>query len=56
MSKNNVVLISEYWMPNDFECIWEGKLKCTLDKDSRTDKIEKLFICKYKEGDTSQCS
>ena len=56
MSKNNVVLISEYWMPNDFECIWEGKLKCTLDKDSRTDKIKKLFICKYKEGDTSQCS
>lgn len=49
MSKNNVVLISEYWMPDDFECIWEGKLKCTLDKDSRTDKVERLF--KWREID-----
>lgn len=47
MAKTNIVLISEYWMPEDgFECIWEGKLKCTLDKSSRTDKTEKLFICK----------
>lgn len=47
MSKRNTVLISEYWMPEDgFECIWEGKLKCTLDKASRSDKTEKLFICK----------
>lgn len=46
MSENNVVLISEYWMPDDFECIWEGKLKCTLDKDSRTDKVERLFKLK----------
>lgn len=47
MSKSNTVLISEYWMPEDgFECIWEGKLKCTLDKASRSDKTEKLFICK----------
>lgn len=46
MAKNNVVLISEYWMPEDgFECIWEGKLKCTLDKASRTDKTEKLYRC-----------
>lgn len=46
MSKTNIVLISEYWMPEDgFECIWEGKLKCTLDKASRTDKTEKLYRC-----------
>ena len=46
MAKTNVVLISEYWMPEDgFECIWEGKLKCTLDKASRTDKTEKLYRC-----------
>ena len=46
MAKNNIVLISEYWMPEDgFECIWEGKLKCTLDKASRTDKTEKLYRC-----------
>lgn len=46
MAKTNIVLISEYWMPEDgFECIWEGKLKCTLDKSSRTDKTEKLYRC-----------
>lgn len=47
IAKNNTVLVSEYWMPEDgFECIWEGKLKCTLDKASRSDKTEKLFICR----------
>lgn len=43
MSKDNIVLISEYSMPDDFECIWSKELKCTLDKDSRTDRVEKLF-------------
>ena len=47
MAKNNIVLISEYWMPDDgFECIWQGNIKCTLDKASRTDKVERLYICK----------
>lgn len=47
MAKNNIVLVSEYWMPDDgFECIWSGKLKCTLNKDKQTDKIERLFLCK----------
>lgn len=46
MSKDNIVLISEYSMPEDFECIWEKTLKCTLDKNSRTDKVEKLFVVK----------
>lgn len=47
MSKNNTVLISEYWMPDDgFECIWQGNLKCTLDKASRSDKVERLYLCK----------
>lgn len=46
MSKDNIVLISEYSMPDDFECIWSKELKCTLDKNSRTDKIERLFKVK----------
>lgn len=47
MAKHNIVLISEYDMPDDgFECIWQGRLKCTLDKNSRADKTEKLFICR----------
>ena len=47
MAKFNTVLVSEYWMPDDgFECIWQGNIKCTLDKASRSDKIERLYLCK----------
>lgn len=47
MSKTNIVLVSEYWMPEDgFKRIWSGELKCTLNKNSMTDKVEKLFLCK----------
>ena len=31
MSKHNIVLISEYDMPNEFKCIWQKKVKVTLD-------------------------
>lgn len=49
MSKNNIVLISEYWMPEEFECIWQKKVQCSVDSnkkpnDKNTDRIEKLFI------------
>lgn len=47
MAKTNTVPISEYWMPDDgFECIWQGNLKCTLDKARHTDKVERLYLCK----------
>lgn len=47
MAKNNTVLISEYWMPDDgFECVLGRHLKCTLDKASRSDKVERLYLCK----------
>ena len=46
MAKTNIVLVSEYWMPEDgFKCVWQGNLKCTLDKASRSDKIERLYLC-----------
>lgn len=46
MSKTNIVLVSEYWMPEQwFECIWSGEVKCTLDKNSRSNKVEKLYLC-----------
>ena len=45
LSKDNIVLCSEYWMPDNFEVVWEGRLTCTLDKSSRSDKIEKLYLC-----------
>ena len=51
MSKNNIVLCSEYWMPDDFECVWEKETKANFDsnRDSNDDKnkrVEKLFIIK----------
>ena len=51
MSRNNIVLCSEYWMPDDFECIWAKETKANFDcnRDSNDDKnkrVEKLFIIK----------
>lgn len=50
MSMYNTVLISEYNMPDDFECIWEKKLKTSLgsgvNKDSDRNRIERLYIYK----------
>lgn len=46
MSKNNIVLVSEYNAPNDFKCIYEKTLTTTLDKNSRKQDTEKLFIHK----------
>ena len=51
MSKNNVVLISEYNMPDDFECIWQKETKVNFDSnrvsnDIKNKRIEKLFIIK----------
>ena len=47
-SQNNVVLISEYWMPEGFKCIWEKEQKILLNNTdiSRSNllRTEKLFI------------
>lgn len=52
-SKNNIVLISEYYMPKEFECIWQKGIKTSIDSnrkanDTNNDRIEKLFIYKGK--------
>lgn len=52
-SKDNIVLISEYDMPDDFICIWEKEVKVLLDSnksnnDDNNIRTEKLFI--YKDG------
>ena len=50
MSIHNTVLISEYNMPDDFECIWEKELKTSLgsgvNKDSDRNRIERLYTYK----------
>lgn len=46
MSKKNTVICSEYAAPPDFECIWQKQLTTTLDKNSRSKAVEKLFVYK----------
>ena len=46
MSKSNIVLCSEYNAPDDFDCIWSKELTTTLDKNSRSKAVEKLFMIK----------
>ena len=46
MSKDNIVLVSEYNAPDDFKVIFEKTLTTTLDKNSRKRDTEMLFIIK----------
>ena len=46
MSKYNIVLISKYDAPQDFECIWYKEVNVSMDYNSRQKRIEKLFILK----------
>ena len=41
----HIVLISEYDMPEGFECIWEKETRCMVDRngDNRTNRMEKLW-------------
>lgn len=46
LSKSNIVIVSEYNMPEDFQCIW-SKERTVLQKSNRTageKAVEKLFI------------
>lgn len=51
MAKNNIVLISEYSMPDGFKCIWEKPVKVTLNNSQGAKptesklRTERLFIC-----------
>lgn len=47
MSEDNIVLISGYDMPKDFECIYEfTKAKSTIQGGFHADKHEKLYMTK----------
>lgn len=46
LSKDNIVLVSEYEAPDDFECIWEEEIKVTVHITNTLIVKEKLF--KYK--------
>ena len=44
MSKKNIVVVSEYQAPDDFEAIWEMPVKTHLNNRNKLNKVEKLFI------------
>jgi len=46
-SKGNIIFVSEYSMPKDFECIWQKEIVSSLTANTGDKKgIEKLFIHK----------
>ena len=46
LSKDNIVICSEYYAPNDFDVIYEKKLTTTFDNKNRKIDTEKLFVYK----------
>lgn len=51
MAKNNIVLVSEYNMPDDFDCIWSKQVYTSLNNNrginnNKNSRVEKLFIYK----------
>ena len=56
LGKNNYVFISEYNMPNDFECVWSKEVK-VLQKSDRTKgdvAVEKLFYVGKKKLESNK--
>lgn len=45
-NKGHEIFISEYWMPDDFECIWSKNLINTMNPTITKNTIEKLFVPK----------
>lgn len=49
-AKHNIVFVSEYNAPNDFECVWEQEVKSSLSANGviggNKVSVEKLFLVK----------
>ena len=46
-AKNNIVFVSEYNAPDDFECVWQGEIKTNFAsnrKKATHNAVEKLFL------------
>lgn len=42
--EGHTVFVSEYWMPDDFKCVWQKQVNSSLTKDTGGKKaVEKLF-------------
>lgn len=42
-SKGHIVYVSEYWMPEDFTCVWEKEVRTTLNQTRTLNATEKLY-------------
>ena len=52
--KGHTILISEYDMPDSFECIWSKKLTNAMNPTITKNAVEKLFIPKSSKDTISQ--
>ena len=43
MSEKNIVLVSEYQAPDNWECIWEKDLPKTMNHGNNVQAVERLF-------------
>lgn len=43
MSKENIVIVSECVAPSEWRCIWQQKVKRTINNAKRVNAIEKMF-------------
>ena len=42
--EGHTIFVSEYWMPEDFKCVWQKEVNSSLTKDTGSKKaVEKLF-------------
>lgn len=39
----HTVFVSEYWMPDDFKCVWEGNLTNSMATKNTYNTVERLF-------------
>ena len=49
-AKKNIVFVSEYNAPDDFECVWQGEIKTNFAsqrKSATHSAVEKLFIVRH---------
>lgn len=44
IAKTNILFVSEYQAPSDFQCIWSKNHVSTLSTHNNTKRIEKLFV------------
>lgn len=46
LSQKNIVFVSSYEAPEEWECVWKKEKRMTLSKDKREIRFEKLFKLK----------